>query len=42
MEYYQEIKWHEHAQHLTNTQKNIYLTSGKLHEIYCLTENIHR
>lgn len=29
MEYYQEIKWHEHAHHITNTQKNIYLTSGK-------------
>lgn len=29
MEYYQEIKWHEHAEHITNTQRNIYLTSGK-------------
>lgn len=29
MENYQEIKWHEHAQHIINTQKNIYLTSGE-------------
>ncbi|KAJ6644529.1 Zinc finger protein [Pseudolycoriella hygida] len=45
MEYYQEIKWHEHAQHLMNTQKNIYLTSAHSDAIICCGDKrakVHR
>ncbi|KAG4066911.1 hypothetical protein HA402_009013 [Bradysia odoriphaga] len=38
MEYYQEIKWHDHARHITNTQKNIYLTSAYSDVIICAGE----